>query len=103
MDLESRRRRAGYSRAKDVMFPHTDIKQAPWYAVAADVKNRARLNCISHFLRLLPYEDLTPEAIDLPPRNTGSWTPALTLRRRVIGLVWSTSVIVRLRGGAHQA
>ena len=69
MDLESRRRWVEYSRAKDVMFVHTDIKQAPWYVVEADVKKRARLNCIRHLLSLIPYEDLTPEPIDLPPRT----------------------------------
>jgi polyphosphate kinase 2 len=68
MDLESRRRWIEYSKAKDSMFMHTDIKQAPWYVVEADVKKRARLNCIRHFLSLIPYEDLTPEPIELPPR-----------------------------------
>ncbi|MEZ5931138.1 MAG: polyphosphate kinase 2 [Alphaproteobacteria bacterium] len=72
MDLESRRRWVEYSRAKDVMFAHTDIKQAPWYVVEADIKKRARLNCISHLLSLIPYEDLTPEPIRLPPRAEGS-------------------------------
>lgn len=71
-DLESRRRRAEYSRTKDVMSAHTDIKQAPWYVVEADVKKRARLNCISHLLSLTPYEDLSPEPINLPPRTEGS-------------------------------
>ena len=69
MDLESRRRWAEYSRAKDIMFVHTDIKQAPWHVVEADVKKRARLNCIRHLLSLIPYEDLTPEPIELPPRT----------------------------------
>ncbi len=68
MDLESRRRWVEYSKAKDTMFMHTDIKQAPWYVVEADVKKRARLNCIRHFLSLIPYKDLTPEPIELPPR-----------------------------------
>ncbi|MGI9451810.1 MAG: polyphosphate kinase 2 [Geminicoccaceae bacterium] len=72
MDLESRRRWVEYSRAKDVMFAHTDIKQAPWYVVEADVKKRARLNCISHLLDQIPYKDLTPEPIKLPPRTEGS-------------------------------
>ena len=72
MDLESRRRWVEYSKAKDAMFAHTDIKQAPWYVIEADVKKRARLNCIGHFLSLFPYEDLTPGPIELPPRNTGS-------------------------------
>ncbi len=69
MDLESRRRWAAYSRAKDEMFAHTDIKQAPWYVVESDVKKHARLNCISHLLGLIPYEDLTPEPIELPQRT----------------------------------
>jgi hypothetical protein len=69
MDLESRRRWLGYSKAKDEMFAHTDIKQAPWYVVDADVKKRARLNCIKHLLSMIPYEDLTPEPIELPPRQ----------------------------------
>jgi len=72
MDLESRRRWVDYSKAKDAMFAHTDIKQAPWYVVEADVKKRARLNCIIHFLSQLPYEDLTPEPIELPPRSEGT-------------------------------
>ena len=71
MDLESRRCWVEYSKAKDMMFAHTDIKQAPWYVVEADIKKRARLNCISHFLRQFAYEDLTPEPIELPPRTEG--------------------------------
>jgi polyphosphate kinase 2 len=69
MDLESRSRWIGYSRAKDEMFKYTDIKQAPWYVVNSDVKKRARLNCISHLLSVIPYEDLTPNPIELPPRQ----------------------------------
>lgn len=69
MDMESRSRWVEYSRAKDEMFKYTDIKQAPWYVVNSDDKKRARLNCISHLLSLIPYEDLTPEPIDLPPRQ----------------------------------
>ena len=69
MDLESRARWIEYSRAKDEMFKYTDIKQAPWYVVNSDVKKRARLNCISHLLTLIPYEDLTPDPIRLPPRQ----------------------------------
>jgi polyphosphate kinase 2 len=69
MDLESRRRWVEFSKAKDDNFAHTDIKQAPWYVVDADDKKRARLNCISHLLSLIPYEDLTPEPIVLPPRR----------------------------------
>ena len=69
MDLQSRARWVEYSRAKDEMFAHTDIKQAPWYVVNADNKMCARLNCIRHLLSLIPYEDLTPEPIVLPPRQ----------------------------------
>ncbi len=70
MDLESRRRWVEYSKAKDVMFAYTDIKQAPWYVVNADVKRHARLNCISHLLSMIPYKDLTPEPVELPPRTS---------------------------------
>ena len=69
MDLESRARWVEYSRAKDDMFAATDIEQAPWYVVNADDKKRARLNVISHLLSLVPYEDLTPDPITLPPRG----------------------------------
>ena len=69
MDLESRRRWVDYSKAKDVMFAHTDIKQAPWYVVDADVKKHARLNCINHLLSMVPYDDLTPEPVKLPKRE----------------------------------
>ncbi|MCZ6471712.1 MAG: polyphosphate kinase 2, partial [Gammaproteobacteria bacterium] len=55
--------------AKDDNFAHTDIKQAPWYVVNADVKKHARLNCIKHLLSLIPYEDLTPEPVELSPRK----------------------------------
>ncbi|HPH95104.1 MAG TPA: polyphosphate kinase 2 [Anaerolineaceae bacterium] len=69
MDLQSRARWVEYSRAKDENFAHTDIKQAPWYVVNADNKLCARLNCIRHLLSLIPYEDLTPEPLVLPPRQ----------------------------------
>ena len=69
MDLESRTRWVEYSIAKDDMFAHTDTKQSPWFVVEADDKRRARLNVISHLLSLVPYGDLTPEEIELPPRQ----------------------------------
>lgn len=69
MDLESRARWVEYSRAKDVMFAHTDIEQAPWYVVKSDIKKHARLNCIAHLLSQIPYEDLTPKEIVLPKRR----------------------------------
>jgi polyphosphate kinase 2 len=68
MDLEARNRWVDFSRAKDAMFAATDIPEAPWWVVEADVKKRARLNVISHLLSQIPYEDLTPEAPQLPPR-----------------------------------
>jgi polyphosphate kinase 2 len=71
MDLESRARWVEYSKAKDEMFHYTDIKQAPWYVVNADNKRRARLNCISHLLSMIPYEDVNGKKIKLPPRGTG--------------------------------
>ncbi|HHT76940.1 MAG TPA: polyphosphate kinase 2 [Clostridiaceae bacterium] len=69
MDLAARSRWSDYSRAKDEMFSYTDTKQSPWYTVDADIKKHARLNCISHLLSLIPYEDLTPEKMKLPPRQ----------------------------------
>ena len=69
MDLESRARWVEYSKAKDEMFAHTDTKQSPWYVVNADDKKRARLNVIRHLLGLIPYQDLTPAPIVLPPRQ----------------------------------
>jgi len=69
MDLEARSRWVDYSRAKDEMFKHTDIPETPWYVVDADDQKRARLNCIHHLLGRIPYEDLTPGALKLPPRQ----------------------------------
>jgi len=68
MDLESRNRWLEFSIAKDVMFAHTDIKQAPWYVVNSDVKKHARLNCITHLLSMVDYKDLTPQHIELKER-----------------------------------
>jgi polyphosphate kinase 2 len=67
MDLESRKHWADYSRAKDEMFAVTDTKQVPWYVVNAENKKRARLNVIRHLLSIIPYKDLTPEHLKLPP------------------------------------
>ena len=80
MDLESRTRWVAYSKAKDAMFAHTDIKQAPWHVVTADNKKRARLNVIHHLLSVIPYQDLTPEQIVLPPRepDAGYVRPPMT-------------------------
>ena len=70
MDLESRDRWVEYSQAKDVMFAHTNIPEAPWFTVEADDKKRARLNCISHILSKINYVDMTPDPLELPPRKS---------------------------------
>jgi polyphosphate kinase len=70
MDLESRARWVEYSKAKDAMFSYTDTKQSPWFVVNADNKKRARLNVIAHLLSMIPYQDLTPEKLTLPPRQS---------------------------------
>jgi polyphosphate kinase len=70
MDLESRDRWVEYSQAKDTMFTHTNIPEAPWFTVEADDKQRARLNCISHFLSKIPYIDMTPKPLELPKRKS---------------------------------
>ena len=66
IDLEERRLYVEYSRTKDVTFVHTDIPQAPWYVVPSDDKQKARLNCISHILGQIPYEDIMPAPVKLP-------------------------------------
>ena len=88
MDLESRKHWVEYSQAKDVMLKHTDLKRTPWYIVDADNKKRARLNCIAHLLRQIPYKDLLPEALELPPRqaDTGYKRPAKSDQRWVPGI-----------------
>ena len=68
MDLEARNRWVDFSRAKDAMFAATDIPEAPWWVVEAEVKKRARLNVVNHLLGQVPYDDLTPSAPVLPPR-----------------------------------
>lgn len=75
MDLEARNRWVDFSRAKDEMFNRTNIPEAPWFTVEADDKRRARLNCLRHVLGKVPWEDMTPPAIELPPRpKQGDYT-----------------------------
>ncbi len=69
MDLPSRERWYDYSRARDAMLDATDTKHAPWYLVRSDDKRRARLNIISHLLKLIPYEVLPREKVKLPKRS----------------------------------
>lgn len=69
MDVSSYNKWVEFSKAKDEMFKYTDTKQSPWYNVQADDKKRARLNCIAHILKMIPYQDVTPKPFDLPPRK----------------------------------
>jgi polyphosphate kinase len=68
MDFKSREKWIEFSKAKDEMFSYTDIREAPWYTIEADDKKTARLNCISHALDRIPYEDALPGPIELPER-----------------------------------
>jgi polyphosphate kinase 2 len=70
MDLESFRRWYEYSRARDQMLKATDSKHAPWYMVRSDDKKKARLNCISHLLSIIPYGKTPKEKIKLPKRKS---------------------------------
>ncbi len=69
MDLEARRRWYDYSRARDAMLDATDTIWAPWTIVKSDDKKRARLNCIAHLLSKVPYEPVSQEEVELPPRE----------------------------------
>jgi polyphosphate kinase 2 len=68
MDLESITRWEDYSRAKDEMFVHTDIPEAPWHVVESDDKRRARINMIAHLLSTIPYHAVQLPGLKLPPR-----------------------------------
>jgi polyphosphate kinase len=69
MDLESHRRWYDYSRARDEMFAATDTPDAPWYVIDSNDQKRGRLNCITHFLSLIPYEEVPHEKVKLPKRQ----------------------------------
>jgi len=69
MDLQAQARWYDYSRARDAMFAATDTPESPWYVVPSDDQRRARLNCISHFLSLIPYEEVPREKIKFPKRQ----------------------------------
>ena len=85
MDMESRKHWVEYSRAKDVMFAATDTKHSPWWVVSADKKKRARLNCIAQLLQQIPYENMTPIEIEVPPRqgDIGYKRPKISSQRFV--------------------
>jgi polyphosphate kinase 2 len=85
LDVTARSRWVEYSRAKDAMFAATDTPESPWWVVEADDKERARLNCISHILTLIPYKDTTQEEVVLPPRQVddGYVRPSITIQHFV--------------------
>ena len=83
MDLPSRERWFDYSRARDMMLKATDTKYAPWYILRSDDKRRARLNCIAHLLRLIPYKKVPRERVKLPKRSVkGAYDDQASLRGR---------------------
>jgi polyphosphate kinase len=83
MDLPSREKWYEYSRARDRMLEATDTKHAPWYIVRSDNKKRARLNCITHLLSLIPYKKLSREKIKIPKRsNKGKYDDHATMNGR---------------------
>jgi polyphosphate kinase 2 (PPK2 family) len=69
MDLKSYSHWYDYSRARDAMFEATDTPESPWYVVDANIKRRARLNCISHLLSLVPYEEVPRKPVKFPKRQ----------------------------------
>jgi polyphosphate kinase 2 len=82
-DLPSRSRWYDYSRARDIMLESTDTKIAPWYILRSDDKRRARLNCISHLLSLIPYETVQREKVKLLERiESGAYDDQATLKDR---------------------
>jgi len=83
MDIESYARWYAYSRSRDMMLDATDTKDAPWHIVRSDDKRRARLNCIAHLLKLIPYEDVRREKVKLPQRSDkGEYDDQATLEGR---------------------
>lgn len=83
MDLPSREKWYAYSRARDMMLEATDSKHAPWHLLRSDDKKRARLNCISHLLRLVPYKKVKRPHIELLPRSDkGAYDDVASIRSR---------------------
>jgi polyphosphate kinase 2 len=70
MDLESYEHWYAYSRARDMMLEATDTREAPWHLVRSDDKKRARLNCIAHLLKLIPYKEVPHDKVKLPKRSS---------------------------------
>ncbi len=99
MDMDARSKWIEYSKAKDDMFEFSDLPDSPWYVVDADDKYCARLNTIVHFLGKIPFGDLTPEPIELPPRQEGG-----DYRRPPIeGLKWIPRVYPEPKGKGGKA
>ncbi len=73
MDIEARKKWVEYSMAKDEMMDYTDIKHAPWYVVPSDNKKHARINCITHFLSSIKYEDVERKKMVLPPKQVNDF------------------------------
>jgi polyphosphate kinase 2 (PPK2 family) len=69
MDLEAQARWYDYSRARNAMFAATDTPESPWYVVPSDDQRRARLNCIAHFLSLIPFEEVPRKPLKFPKRQ----------------------------------
>jgi polyphosphate kinase len=83
MDLPSRSKWFEYSRARDQMLKATDTKWAPWHILKSDDKKRARLNCIAHLLKLVPYKQVQRPKIKLPKRSTkGAYDDSAALKGR---------------------
>jgi polyphosphate kinase 2 len=86
VDHEARQRWVQYSKAKDAMMAHTNIPEAPWYVINAEVREHTHLNCMAHMLSLIPYKDLTPEFEELPSRpemETGYVRPPMSVQNLV--------------------
>ena len=88
IDVASRAHWTDYSRAKDAMLTYTDIEEAPWHIVGADIKRHARLNCIHHLLQTIPWQEIPDEPVGLPalqkdpnyrrpPIDTLQWVPEI--------------------------
>jgi polyphosphate kinase 2 (PPK2 family) len=83
MDVESYGRWYDYSRARDAMLKHTDSKHAPWIVVRSDDKRRARLNCLTHILKTIPYEKISRPKVKLPKRSKkGAYDDQTSLKDR---------------------
>lgn len=83
IDLPSRSKWYQYSKARDMMLAATDTEHAPWYILPSDDKRRARLNCIAHLLKLIPYKEMPREKVELPERsNQGQYDDTASLEGR---------------------